>query len=301
MKTVLVTGGSGFIGEKIVDLLLNKGYKVISLDRSKKDQYKQHHSLTNIVYDLSDDISKLIIPYDIDVLCHSAAYIPKNMADLEEAKKCIEINALGTLKLLQFCEQKEIKHFIYFNSGNSYLYGDIPREETDILYPVDRATYYLNSKLAGEIYVKHFDNKNIINASIFRLSSVYGNSKKPDLVVNLLNKAIEDKEIQINNKNYKTDFVYIDDILKVVEYSIKNNIYGVFNIGSGERKSLLDVIEGIRFTTKFKVKNLVVNNEESKDVGFSALNISKLKEMIQDYQPTQLFEGIKKIYFDLKK
>jgi UDP-glucose 4-epimerase len=299
MKTILITGGTGFIGEKLIESFLAAGFKVISLERSVGNKNFNNINFERIIFDLNDDINNLIVSDKVDILCHAAAYIPKNMADPNEAAKCFSVNALGTLKLLQFAEKIGIKHFIYFNSGNVFKYGNSPRKESDTMYPANRATFYLSSKLMGELYVKHFENLGLIKTTIFRVSSVYGNLTKGDLVISFIKKVVEGQSINISNPHYKTDFVYIDDITYAVTLAVLQNLIGVYNIGSGECQSLIELVSNIEDVTSIKANIVLNSNSVIKDRGFAALDNKKLKLAISTFSTTPIKVGIKKIIKEL--
>ena len=301
MKTILVTGASGFLGSRIVMGLLDKGYSIVASCRNS-DSLKsiKHKNIKVIEYDFEDSIYHLEKEIDeIDAICHLAAYIPKNLEDYRLAEKCFKINALGTLNLLEMSNLIKIKHFIYYSAGNAYELSNNPATEDDKLYPSFKAPYYLSSKIVGEIYVDHYKQNGLINATILRVSAPYGVAmSRNSFVYKCINNLSQSKKINIyNNDIYKTDFVFVDDIVKATLNCIENEIYGVFNVGSGKSFSLAQaakIIAKILNKSEDLVKIAPVNNTTNIFKGFSALDMKKTESII-GIIPTNLEAGLKKM------
>ncbi len=302
---VLVTGASGFIGRKLVRELLSKGYYVMAACRNpKKLNQSEHRNLHLIQYDLEDSIKMIENQIkEIDVICHLAAYIPKEFENYKYAEKCYKINALGTLKLMEYGSRKGVKHFIYYTSGNAYEYSDRPVTEESKMYPSQKATYYLASKLMGELYVEHFRQICILKTTIFRLSSVYGvGMNQNEIICKCINNLNRSIEVEIyNNDVYKTDFVYAEDIVKATCLSIDNSNFGIFNLGSGENYSLgyvVRLIANILNKSESYIKILPIMNSKKVAKGFSALDMTRTKEVI-GLVPTPLRVGLIKMIRDI--
>lgn len=301
MKTILITGADGFLGKKLVIRFLEMGHKVIAASRSPenlktntdKNKVSIKFNLENGVDDLNDIEDK------IDVICHTAAFIPKDFNDSSKAEYCYKINSLGTQKVLDFAKSSAVDHFIYYTSGNAYEYSEKPVNENANLYPSQKATYYLGSKLLGELYVDHYRQKGLLNTTIFRLSSVYGNGmKESEFVIQSIEKLLNSEEIIIYNDDiYKTDFVFVEDIIQATVLSIDNGNYGIFNIGSGVRTSLGQVGKILaRLLNKSEelIRILPVTDIGKVAKGFSALDMEKTEAVI-GITPTSLEVGLKEL------
>lgn len=292
MKTVLVTGGTSFIGEELIKLLLNNSYRVISLSRNLLN--KNFNNFYEFKYDLIEETEIPVFDFPIDFICHLAAFIPSNMNNVEDAEKCLIANGIGTLKLLKYAEQNKVKNFIYISGANTYRNISTPVDETSPQYPSKRASYYLTSKLVGEIYVKHFEELGIVNATILRVSSIYGNLIKKDFIVNSIQKLILNQEINIFNPNYQADFVYIKDVVEIIFKSINQNKSGIYNISSGELVSTSELIEII--LTRLNDKRHLVKYElnQVNQLGYFSINNQlAIKEL--GFKPTKIDKGINEL------
>lgn len=295
---ILITGASGFVGKKLVQEALSRGYSVVAACRnSEKLKMLDDENLKIIEFDIEDNLEGLEEKTKgIDIICHLAAFIPKDFENYELAEKCYRINSLGTLKLMEFGKLMKVKHFIYFSSGNAYEYSESPVTENAKIYPSEKATYYLSSKLIGELYVDHFNQIDLLNTTIFRLSSVYGFGMKE---TEFIYKTIENSRNSIiteiyNDDVYKTDFTYVDDVVKATCLCIENSNFGIYNIGSGENYSLGYVSKLIasilhKPEENVKIRPTIDNHKVMK--GFSALDMTKTKKNI-GLVPTTLRNGL---------
>lgn len=301
VKTILITGANGFLGQKLVMRFMEKGYKVIATSRNPEELKKRtDKKVEYIKLDLRNGVEDLeIIEEKIDAICHTAAFIPKDFNDASLAEYCYKINSLGTQKLLEFAKSKEVNHFIYFTSGNAYEYSENPVAESANLYPSQKATYYLGSKLLGELYVDHYRNKGLMNTTIFRLSSVYGiGMKNNEFIFRSIEKLLNFEEIFIfNDDTYKTDFVFVDDIVDATLLSLENKNYGIFNIGSGVRSSLgqaSKLLAKLMGKSEELIKILPIDAKDNVVKGFSALSMKKTESII-GIVPTSLEVGLEKM------
>ncbi len=298
MKTILITGADGFLGKKLVTRFLEMGHKVIVASRSPENsKINTDKNMVFIKFDLENGVDDLNgIEDKIDVICHTAAFIPKDFNDSSKAEYCFKINSLGTQKILEFAKSSEVDHFIYYTSGNAYEYSEKLVNENAKLYPSQKATYYLGSKLLGELYVDHYRQKGLLNTTIFRLSSVYGNGmKESEFIIRSIEKLLNSEEIIIHNDDiYKTDFVFVEDILQATVLSIGRGNYGIFNVGSGVRTSLGHVGKVLaRLLNKSEefIKILPADDKDKVVKGFPALSMEKTESII-GIVPTSLEVGL---------
>lgn len=302
-KTILVTGSCGFIGKKLVSQLLSLGYKVIAACMNPDNLADLRcDNLQILEFDITGDFDKLqVIRENIDIMCHLAAFIPNDFEDISLAEKCYKINSLGTLKMMEYGITKNARHFIYFTSGNVYEYSDTPVKEIDKIYPSQKATYYLASKLMGELYVDHFRQAGILKTTILRISSVYGQGmKETEYITRTIDNISNSKEVTINNEDmYKTDFVFVNDIIQVACKAIENGLTGIYNIGSGNQCSLgqaAKIICKLLNKPESLIRINPINDYSKISKGFSALDMTKTMDAIK-FVPTAIEDGIYKMIF----
>ena len=178
-KNVLVTGGAGFVGSNIVDILLKRGAKVTVLDNlftGSKDLLPDHKNLSFIEGDVCDDslIEKLV--QEFKLIIHAAA---KNIIiSTKNPYEDYETNIGATLKWLIACKKYGIEKFVY--TGSASVYGNpsvIPIPESSAIYTLSP---YAVSKLAGENYCISFYESYNLPTTIVRYSNVYGVNQDPN-------------------------------------------------------------------------------------------------------------------------
>ena len=307
---ILVTGGLGFIGSKLVEILsLNNSITILDnkdtyglLSKEEENTlYKQRtknwiHKNTQIVDGdiLYQNACLKVFEYKPDIVIHLAAY-PR--AAIVDDNPILGVPKLisGTTNILYNCGLFNVKKMIYTSS--SMVYGNFTdgiKEDAN----TKPTNIYGEAKLTGERLTKLFAKKNNMSYIIIRPSAVYGLNDLPDRVVpKFFKKAINNETITLHNGNNKADFTFRDDavdgIIKATFSDIKNES---FNLTAGQAFSLKTLSE--------KVKDITGSKSKVEDIGShnlyptrGTLDISKAKNML-NYNPKINFESGLKLYYE---
>lgn len=255
-KNILISGGTGFVGSSIIDILKDK-YKFINIGRHA------NISCDNLYWDLKLPILETIED-DIDIIIHSASIV----GNTDQSKEYIDINVKSTLELLEYGKRKGIKKFIYISTGGVYGYGDKKFIETDECNPNDlyNLTKYFSEKLC-QLYK---DNFSIV---ILRLFFPYGNTQRRRLISNLVENIINQKEIVLNESGLPIiNPIHITDVISIIKMIIDRDCEGIYNISGDENISIKDLCNLISNITNTKnvrynyngnnVKNLMGDNSK---------------------------------------
>lgn len=227
---ILVTGGSGFIGNILIKKLLSQGFRINCLDNNKINikhknlKFFKGSVLSIKKLDLAAKGTKKII--------HLAALMGVQNTD-NNFIDCLDINILGTQKVLTVAKKNNIKHVILTSS--SEIYGDQKKFPIyEDFEPKNKSVYAL-SKNAAEAYVKGFSQKYKIDFNIVRFFNVYGPGQKNNFVISkFINRASNSKSIEIfgNGKQIRS-FCHVDDatdgILSVLNNGKRNCVYNIGN------------------------------------------------------------------------
>ncbi len=278
-KTVLITGGLGFLGGGLAKYLKSNGYKVIIGSSRPKAYLPLELKNCELVYTNYKNTDTLINACsNIESIVHLAALnADKSNNNPKLAKK---INTIGTYNLIQASITKDVKYFLYFSTAHvygTYLTGQI--EENTTLkqsYP-----YGETHKLAEDFLIKSINNK-MINGSIFRLSNAFGvpTNIEADCWMLFINdacrQAVLKKSIVIHSKpETKRDFISLSNVYEITEYFLSNQTIDkspIFNVGSGVTLTLFQVAKIIANRCKivfgFKPKIVFSENIIKSDLIF---------------------------------
>lgn len=299
MAKILVTGGAGFIGSNLVDKLLDLNHQVVVVDDLSSGK-KEYLNPSSKFYDLSildDELQSVFEKEKFDYVYHLAAQIDVRVS-VEDPELDNKINVLGGLNILENCLKYKVKKIIFASSGGA-IYGfpdEIPTKENYLPNPV--SPYGIN-KLMFEKYLNYYYRVHGQNYLSLRLANVYGPRQykggEAGVVSIFVDNAVKNKKSFINGDGLQTrDFVYVDDIVTAFLASLNDDVFGdCFNIGTGQEKSLLNIISAIETSlgTKLEIEHLEEKKGEERR---SCLNSSKAEKLLNWKAEVSLDEGIEK-------
>jgi|TARA_B110000908_G_scaffold170282_1_gene229382 UDP-glucose 4-epimerase len=282
MKKYLITGGSGFIGSHIAEYLSKKGNEVAILDnlRTGFDHNLDGLNVNFVNGDIRNEALVNEVAKKADAIFHLAALVsvPESLLKIKE---CIDINANGTINVLEAAKQNPNCKVILSTSAANY--GDnptLPKVETMVPEPM---TPYSITKLDGEFYLKmYLDQFNVQTASL-RYFNVFGPRQDPKsayaaAVPIFINNALQNKPITIYGDGLQTrDFIYVKDVVRAnILASEKGN--GTFNVALGNSTSILELAERIIKLTNSK-SEIKFLEERSGDIKHSKADVTKFKNL----------------------
>ena len=307
---ILVTGGKGFIGSKIVEMLSQEGHQVTVVDNedtygimSKQDlfslyEWRMRNWVTkNVQFIPGDVLNRLIclkaFSYSPDIVIHLATYPRAKIVDNDPIMGVPKV-INTTTNLLWHAEKFGVRKFVYVSS--SMVYGDFA-DGTKEDAKTKPKNIYGEAKLAGERLVKLFSKRDGLNYNIVRPSGVYGPGDMPDRVVSkFFENAMQNKAITLHNGKNKVDFTYRQDAARGIIMAALSSVANVsFNITAGNATSLRTLAE--------KIISLTGSNSDIEDIGNhklyplrGTLDISRAKDLI-GYKPEfTLDQGLKSYY-----
>ena len=308
MKTILVTGGAGFIGANFVYLLLNerKDYKVVCLDALTyaANFHTLNDALNNpnfIFY--KEDIRNREGIFNIfekehpDIVVNFAAESHVDRS-IENPGIFIETNILGTQVLMDACVKYGVERFHQVSTDE--VYGDLPIDRPDLLFnestPLHASSPYSASKASADLLVLAYHRTYGLPVSISRCSNNYGPYQFPEKLIPLMiNNALNDEPLPIYGKGINIrDWLYVKDhcygILAILE---KGQVGEIYNLGSHNEKANLEIVK-IILRELNKPESLIkfVKDREGHDLRYAIDPSKAMKEL--GWSPKVKFEeGIK--------
>ena len=235
---VLVTGGSGFIGQHLIHAYLQAGVGcLVCYDLVR------HPKGIGIVGDVRDEkkLERIVRRYRINIIEHLAAQL-EVYKGIQATQEDADININGTLSVLEVARKCDVERVQFASSGAVYGRREGPHKESDVPEP---HWPYGVSKLAGEQYVMQFHRLYGMKCNAFRYGIVYGQGEWYGRALTMFLKRVilEDKPLVIYGDGYQTrDFVYVGDIVKAHVSAVERNVYGtILNLGSGVGTAIKDL------------------------------------------------------------
>ncbi len=295
---VLLTGGAGYIGSVLTELLLSKGYEVTVIDTFRFSENSLNHLISNEnLFVLKMDvraISKEILNKQ-DFIIPLAAIVGAPACKMYE-EEALTINKNAVLTILNNISDKQKIIFPTTNSGYGTTSGDLYCDENTPLNPIS-----LYGKLKKEIETTIMKRENAI---CFRLATVFGVSPRHrrDLLVNdFVFKAIKDRSISLFEADFKRNYIHIKDVARAYLFAIKNfdALKGeVYNLGMSDANlSKLELCNKIKnYVNDLEIfiskngsdpdkRNYIVSNKKIENKGYSteySLD-DGIKELIKYY------------------
>ena len=307
---ILVTGGKGFIGSKIVEMLSNDGHKITVVDNldtygimTKKELENlnkwrtRNWNIENISMIQGDVLDRLVCLKAFksrpDIVIHLATYPRAKIVDNDPIVGIPKV-INTTTNLLWHSEKFNVKKFVYISS--SMVYGDFVdgMKEDGNTKPKN---IYGEAKLTGERMVKLFAKRDGLNYNIIRPSGVYGPGDMPDRVVSkFFDKAMKNETITLHNGDNKVDFTYRQDAATGIIQAALSSVANVsFNITAGNATSLRTLAEMIIEITGSKSELEDIGNHKLYPMR-GTLDIGRAKDLL-GYEPKfSLKEGLQSYY-----
>jgi UDP-N-acetylglucosamine 4-epimerase len=300
----LVTGGAGFIGSNLCEVLLNMGYNVRCLDnlsngkQANVDLFLDNPKYTFIKGDIRDLDTCMKACEGVDYVLHQAAWgsVPRS---IEKPILYEEINIKGTLNMMEAARQNGVKKFVYASSSS--VYGDEPNlpkkegREGKLLSP------YALTKMVNEEYGRLYNKLYGLATYALRYFNVFGKRQDPHgayaaVIPKFIKQLINDEQPVIYGDGKQSrDFTYIENVVEANLKACKapREAAGeAYNIAFGGREYLIDVYQVLCEILGKNIKP-IFGPERKGDIKHSNADISKAKELL-GYDPEWSFDrGIK--------
>lgn len=303
MAQFLVTGGSGFIGSHLCRKLLGEGHGVRVLDNLSSGKRANLSDVAgNIDFheaDLRDEDAVQRAVKGVEYILHHAA-VASVQTSVEEPLKEQQINSVGTLNLLEAARQAGVRRVVF--AASAAAYGNDPRvPKREDMRPTPESPYAI-SKLAGEYYCGVYDRLYGLETVCLRYFNVYGPRQDPASpysgVISIFAKRMLNGLIPlVHGDGLQTrDFVSVYDVVaaNMLAHQVESARGQVYNIGSGRRSSLMDLLTALNSVLSSDIQAEFVEARAG-DVRDSLADISKAQSEL-GYRPSMdLQRGLREV------
>lgn len=307
MKSVLVTGGAGFIGSHLVDRLLSGGWQVTVIDNFdpfydpgvKRRNIAAHLDYSNyslIEADIRDmNALRKSLSGEYDVIVHLAAKAGVRPS-ISDPIGYQEVNVRGTQNLLELARERGIKQFVFASSSSVYgVNPNVPwREDDCVLLPISP---YAATKVAGELLGHVYSHLYGIRFIALRLFTVYGPRQRPDLAIHKFARLmLKGGPVPVHGDgSSRRDYTYIDDIIQGVRAAMDYTAtpYEVINLGNNHTVSLMEMVHALEEVLGVKAK-LEFLPPQPGDVPQTWADVGKAKRLLRFNPSTSFGEGLRR-------
>jgi UDP-glucose 4-epimerase len=305
----LVTGGAGFIGSNLVDALVARGDEVTVIDdvstgrrENLENALANGAQLEQIDIRDADSVSAAIEQVRPQTIFHLAAQIDVRQSVADPANDS-RINVEGTVNLLRAAQAHGVQRFVNTSTGGA-IYGEgqiIPAPED---HPVAPEAPYGLSKFCAEQYCELFTRLHGLSTVSLRYGNVYGPRQDPlgeaGVVAIFCGKLLDGGKATIFGDGEQTrDYVYVDDVVDANLRAAESNATGPINIGLGQQKSVLDIVEVLsaHADNGFQPEHAP---ERPGEIQHIALDPSRAREELGWEAKVELEEGLKRTLDSLR-
>lgn len=243
-KKLLITGGNGFMGRHLAERFIHEGWDVFVVD-DKSSQEMEEWETKARMYQLSvadPDVEEIFRVNNIDTVVHMAERTTstKSGSVLDNS----HVNITGLMNVMHLSTSYQVKKFIYISTG-SVLNHDMKNAPDDAM--ADPESVRAVSKHLGEQYVKMWRRIFKLNATIVRLSTVYGPGQLPHhgFMANFMSSATHWQSVKFYGSAASTrDFIYVDDAMFAIYLLVAREYQGLYlNVSSGKATSFNDLLK----------------------------------------------------------
>ena len=310
-KTILVTGGAGFIGSNLCEALLDLNAKVVCLDNfstGKRENLVALQKSSNFLL-IEGDIRNLETckkaVEGVDYVLHQAALgsVPRSIKDPITSN---EVNVSGFLNMLVASKEASVKRFVY--AASSSTYGDsqsMPKVEEVIGKPLSP---YAITKYVNELYADVFSKTYGLETIGLRYFNVFGRKQDPNgayaaVIPKFVSQLMKGESPVINGDGtYSRDFTYINNVIQANILSLvsenKESLNTVYNVAFGDRNTLNDLVTYLKeYLSEFdnSIANIEITYGPNRDgdIPHSHASIEKAKYYLKYNPQYSLQQGLK--------
>jgi len=240
MKTILVTGSNGLLGQKITQKILAEGRVNLVATAKGVNRFPTYARYEYAEMDILNplQVSDVIARYKPDAVIHTAAMTNVDTSEVQK-ELCLELNVTATQHLVSICEANHIQ-FVHLSTDFIFDGAEGPYSETDIPNPL---SYYGETKLLAELAVKRSKGSWVILRTIL----VYGitNDMSRSNIVLWAKGALEKGEpIHVVNDQWRTPTL-AEDLAEACLLAVENNAQGIYHISGKDYMSIADLVRKV--------------------------------------------------------
>ena len=304
-KVVLVTGGAGAIGSNLTRTIAGLGAKIVMvLDNLSSAERWNVPALSNVMFvegDIRDEVKlKRVFFEKPEYVFHLAAFFA-NQNSVDHPEIDLDVNGMGTLRLLEYSLFTGVKRFIYASSGCSIYGSSAPLPLREEFMSLNLSTPYQITKMLGELYCNFFYNHYGLPVVKTRFFNSYGPGEIPgqyrNVIPNFIYWAMKGESLPLTGTGEETrDFTYVNDLIDGLLRAgyYEEAIGKEFNLASGKETKIIDLANRISDLTGNKAGIRFLSRRKWDTKSRLLASVDRAKTLVGYVPKTEFDEGLKR-------
>jgi UDP-glucose 4-epimerase len=253
---IMVTGGAGFIGSHVTDMLIEVGHQVVVVDDLSTGR-RSNLNPQAAFYEVdirSSEMERVFAQEKPEVICHHAAQMDVRRS-MDDPLFDADVNIIGSIKLAQLAIRYGTRKFIHISSGGA-VYGEPEYLPCDEDHPIRPLCHYGASKYTFELYLHVFSANYNLDYSVIRYPNVYGPRQDPHgeagVVAIFTGRMLRGDQVTINGTGEQVrDYVYVTDCARSNMMLLEQGSRHVYNLGSGIGTTVNEIFHQLKHMTGY--------------------------------------------------
>jgi GDP-L-fucose synthase len=306
---ILITGGSGLVGQNLTEKLINEGYTNLRVNLHKRGVRKVYGEVEYTYHDLQTHEGCMLSTKDVDVVFHAAASTSNAVDTVIDPLAHVTPNVAMNNFLIDSSWRNEVKHYIFISSNTVYPpKGDVPVMESDFLFDEPYPVYFpvgwmkRYAEVQCELYGKYLPRK--MKCTVIRPANLYGPHDKYDFnkchVTPATIRKVADRMDPIpvwGDGTELRDLLYVGDFVEALQVVMENEteMFEVYNVGSNTVYSVNKVLEIMRAIGEHEVPTEYIQGKPSM-IPTRKIDSNKIKEKLGWEAKTTIQNGLRLAY-----
>ena len=306
---ILITGGSGLVGQNLTERLIKEGYTDLRVNLHIRGVRKVHDNVNYTYHDLQTYDGCKIATVDVDVVFHCAASTSNAVDTVVDPLAHVTPNVAMNNFLIDAAWRNNVKHYIFISSNTVYPpKGDVPVIETDFLFDEPYPVYFpvgwmkRYAEVQCELYAKHLPRT--MKCTVVRPANLFGPHDKYDFnkchVTPATIRKVADKMDPIpiwGDGSELRDLLYIEDFVEALQIIMEKEteMFEVYNVGSNKVFSVLEVLEMMKAIADHDAPNEFIKGKPSM-IPTRKIDSNKIKNKLGWEAKTPITVGLMNAY-----
>jgi GDP-L-fucose synthase len=306
---ILITGGSGLVGQNLTERLINEGYTDLRVNLHKRGVRKVYDNANYTYHDLQTYDGCLTATIDVDVIFHCAASTSNAVDTVVDPLAHVTPNVAMNNFLIDAAWRNNVKHYVFISSNTVYPpKGDEPVVETDFLFDEPYPVYFpvgwmkRYAEVQCELYAKYLPRT--MKCTVVRPANLFGPHDKYDFnkchVTPATIRKVADKMDPIpvwGDGSELRDLLYVGDFVEALQVIMENEeeMFQTYNVGSNKVYSVLEVLELMKTIANYNAPTEFISGKPSM-IPTRKIDSNKIKEKLGWESTTSLSIGLKMAY-----